>query len=174
MTGMRLWIGATSSFGSAVIIVQERTCEPSGLFHSSHKPAKANGWRSFMWIKWGIFDLRPRLGLPFVEAIGQDQAALVLIAAAERRFFSQRLAARVDQAVADRRILGPGGINPQTKKSARFWPSLGMARIGWVGAMLKRGANCVGKSVPTNASFNWAGSTVKVNRPHIIFLQIHH
>jgi hypothetical protein len=33
------------------------------------------------------------------------------------------------------------GINPQRKKSAVFFASLGMANTGWVGAMLKRGEN---------------------------------
>ena len=40
---MRLWIFAMSGLGSVVMMVQESTCEPSGLFQISHKPAKAKG-----------------------------------------------------------------------------------------------------------------------------------
>jgi len=37
------------------------------------------------------------------------------------------------------------GIRPQIKKSALLAPSLGIAKTGCDGAMLKRGANFVGK-----------------------------
>jgi hypothetical protein len=44
------------------------------------------------------------------------------------------------------------GINPQTKKSARFVPSFGRARMGWEGAILKRGAAWAGMLNSGNAS----------------------
>ena len=58
------------------------------------------------------------------------------------------------------------GINPQMKKSALFFASLGIARTGCDGAMLKRGANLAGKVKSANASCRSEGSTVKVKRPH--------
>src|SRR5712691_9974179 len=60
------------------------------------------------------------------------------------------------------------GMRPHTKKPASFLSSFGMARTGCVGAMLKRGANFDGKVYSLNVSFDSAGSTVNVNRPHII------
>src|SRR5689334_6778462 len=60
------------------------------------------------------------------------------------------------------------GIRPQTKKSAVFWSSFGMTITGWVGAILKRGANFCGKLYALKVSCSWAGSTVKVNRPHMV------
>jgi hypothetical protein len=40
------------------------------------------------------------------------------------------------------------GINPHKKKVAALCPSLGIAKRGWLGAMLKRGAKIGGKSKP--------------------------
>ena len=41
---MRLWIGATSSFGGPVMIVKVRTVSPlCGSFQFSHRPAIAKG-----------------------------------------------------------------------------------------------------------------------------------
>src|SRR6266545_7617552 len=59
------------------------------------------------------------------------------------------------------------GISPHTKKSAVLRSSFGIARIGCVGATLKRGANDCGKVYSLNDSCVSAGLTVNVNRPHM-------
>ena len=43
ITGIRLWTGRTSSLGSVVMMVNDSTRFPSGLRHTSHRPARANG-----------------------------------------------------------------------------------------------------------------------------------
>jgi hypothetical protein len=56
MTGIRVWISRTNSFGSPVMIVQVcRHSSLAGSFHPSHKPAKTNGELSFMPIEYGNF-----------------------------------------------------------------------------------------------------------------------
>src|SRR5258705_1459660 len=71
---MRGWICATSSLGSAVIIVQVRSHSPdSGSFQCSQRPAKVNGRPSFMAIANGSFGLA--VFAPFVEVVRWDQAA---------------------------------------------------------------------------------------------------
>src|SRR5688572_11510903 len=59
------------------------------------------------------------------------------------------------------------GINPHKRKSAVFLASFGMTSTGWVGAILKRGANCSGNVKPGKASSNSVGLTVKQNLPHM-------
>ena len=55
------------------------------------------------------FGFRPGLGLPLVEAVGQDETAFVFETAAEGGFFGQRLAARIDEALSDGQVFGPRG-----------------------------------------------------------------
>ena len=55
------------------------------------------------------FGFRAGLGLPLVEAVGEDETAFVFEAAAEGGLFGEGFAAGVDKAVADGRIFGPGG-----------------------------------------------------------------
>jgi hypothetical protein len=56
ITGIRLWIGASSAFAAVVTMVQVSS-GPSGPRQTSHKPAKAKGARSRRWIS--IDCLRP-------------------------------------------------------------------------------------------------------------------
>lgn len=65
------------------------------------------------------FDLRPRLGLPLVEAVRGDETALVFERAAEGGLFGERLAARVDEAVAQGRVLRPGWDQSPDEKIGR-------------------------------------------------------
>src|SRR5258706_2302273 len=59
------------------------------------------------------------------------------------------------------------GISPHRKKSALFLPSFGMASMGCVGAMLKRGAKRSGKVNSSKISSNSSGFTVRQNLPHM-------
>src|SRR5262249_35412803 len=56
ITGMRVCIRATSSFGSLVMIVQVRSHSlVAGSFHPSQRPANTNGESSFIPMAQGIF-----------------------------------------------------------------------------------------------------------------------
>ncbi len=84
----------------------------------------------------GDLRFRARLRFPLVKAIGQDQTAFVFIQPRKLGF-----SASVSPRALIRRLpmagsLAQEGIRPQTKKSAVFLPSLGIARTGCVGAML--------------------------------------
>ena len=57
ITAMRLWIVATSSFGSPVMIVNVSNSEPSGDVHVSHSPAKPKGCSSLSRIRIGCLSL---------------------------------------------------------------------------------------------------------------------
>jgi hypothetical protein len=54
---MRLWIGATSSFGSLVTIVVDSIVSPFGDFQRAHRPAKPIGSPDFKTMRNGC--LRP-------------------------------------------------------------------------------------------------------------------
>ena len=100
---------AISGFGEVVMIVQERIGEPSAPAIRPTGRRRRTACRSCRCMKCGTLVLVPGCGLPFVEAIGRDQATFVFVCAAESGLLGQRLAAGVDQAVADGGIFCPGG-----------------------------------------------------------------
>lgn len=57
MTGMRLWISATSALGVVVMMEQDSTVLPSGAVQQSHRPAKANTELSAIVKQYGVFVL---------------------------------------------------------------------------------------------------------------------
>lgn len=50
---MRLWTGATSSFGSPVTIVADSIVSPCGDFQRAHRPAKPIGSPDFQTMRNG-------------------------------------------------------------------------------------------------------------------------
>jgi len=45
--------------------------------------------------------------LPFIESVGEHQAAALLERTSERRLFGDRLRPRVNRSIADRKVVGP-------------------------------------------------------------------
>src|SRR5690554_6336803 len=54
-TGIRSWMVAIKSFGLVVKIEHVLMVFPSGDFHDSHNPAKANGSPDFSLMRIGVF-----------------------------------------------------------------------------------------------------------------------
>ena len=84
---MRSWIGASSSFGSVVMITHDRkrgaSSPASGSCQISHKPANASGSPSRRRMNHGCLRFALDL-LPLVEAVGRHDAPLPLERALER------------------------------------------------------------------------------------------
>ncbi len=105
ITGMRSWIGATSSFGAVVSTVKVSSTLPRGPCHRSHSPAKPNGAPPVEPQEKRL--LAAGYLLPLVEAVRGHQTAPPLEAVAKRRLLRHRLRARVDHPAPDLRILRP-------------------------------------------------------------------
>ena len=94
MTGIRVWISRTKSFGSPVMIVQERSHSSfAGSFHPSHKPAK-HEWRIVLHAD-RIRNFAARNFLLFVGTIDRNQTAPFL----ERLAVGRRCISGLDSGV---------------------------------------------------------------------------
>ena len=99
-TGMRSWIGCSSSLASVVMIVNVRMRGASspifGSCQISHSPANASGSPSRRRMNHGCFCFLPCELLPLVEAVGRDD---------RRRFTNARLYAGFVATVSARALI---------------------------------------------------------------------
>ena len=104
-----------SGLASVVRMVKVSRRPPAGFLQLDQRPAKAKGSTSSKWIShWKLALARPLL--PLVEAVGGNQATLLLEAVAVGGLVGDALGSRVDHAVADARLFRPVGDEPPAER----------------------------------------------------------
>jgi hypothetical protein len=83
--------------------------------------------------KMGNFRFTVRLYLPFIEATGEDETAMVFICRSKGRFFGQGFSPGIDHSAADGWILSPGRDQTPDEETSFFRPIVGQGQdgLGW-------------------------------------------
>ena len=118
MIGIRSCSGAIAEFAAVVRIVQVRSVPPSGACQIDHRPANANR-RSVARVMWNGCFGPPVDAAPFVEAVGDDQAAVALERAPESGALGDRLDPRVDHLQPGLGLLRPRRDQPPAQRTRR-------------------------------------------------------